>query len=253
MLKSMLVSAVFAGLIAGVAGGVAQQLYVTPVLFEAELYESGERTHFQGVEDAEGAAAHEHAHDGGEAHDHGRDHAHGAAVGDGGFDLGRLGLSMAANIVAMTGFALLLVAGFAAAERAGLAMVDARSGLIWGVAGFAAFQLLPGAGLAPELPGSAAADLTTRQLWWVAAAAASVAGLALLAWGAPALKLVGLAVIAIPHVVGAPHPHELSGVAPPELAGLFAARSFLVGAIAWALLGWLAGRFWSRDGGAAPA
>src|ERR1700745_2045609 len=56
-----------------------------------------------------------------------------------------------------------------------------RTGLFWGLAGFATFTLAPGLGLPPELPGTEAAPLLQRQLWWVTTAAATGGGMALLA------------------------------------------------------------------------
>lgn len=240
MLKSLLASALFAGLIAGLFSAALQLVHVVPLIHEAELYESGEIAHFGGAPAAGGG--HDHGSHDHEAHDHG-------AAGHGeGFDLRRAGLTTLFMILTFCGFALILVAGFALAERAGLTRVDARKGLLWGLAGFAAVQLAPAAGLAPELPGSGAAALEARQLWWLFAAVATAAGLALIAFGrgAPALA-GGAALIVLPHLIGAPHPDGYAGVTPPELAALFAARTLAAGLVAWAALGALAGHFWSRE------
>jgi cobalt transporter subunit CbtA len=110
---------------------------------------------------------------------------------------------------------------------------------------------MPSLGLSPELPGAAAGELTARQLWWLATVAGTLAGLGLIAWGGKAAKVAGAALIAAPHLWGAPHPHDFEGVVPPELAALFAARVLAVGALGWAALGALAGHFWSREAPAA--
>ena len=52
--------------------------------------------------------------------------------------------------------------------------------------------------------------------------------------------------IALPHIVGAPHPHEYVSTAPAELAGHFAATSLAVTAIFWAVLGYASGAFYER-------
>ncbi|MCH8169148.1 MAG: CbtA family protein, partial [Proteobacteria bacterium] len=155
------------------------------------------------------------------------------------------------TVLATCGFGLLLVAGFALAERLKLTRIDLRTGLLFGLAGFASIQLLPSMGLSPELPGAAAGELAQRQLWWLATVAGTAIGIALIAWGNPAAKIAGAVLIAAPHLVGAPHPHEFEGVVPPELSALFAARVLVVGALGWAALGAPAGHFWSRE--AAPA
>jgi predicted cobalt transporter CbtA len=52
--------------------------------------------------------------------------------------------------------------------------------------------------------------------------------------------------IAVPHIIGAPHPHEFVSTAPAELAGHFAATSLAVTAIFWGVLGYLSGAFYRR-------
>jgi predicted cobalt transporter CbtA len=59
--------------------------------------------------------------------------------------------------------------------------------------------------------------------------------------------------LALPHAVGAPVPEAFSGIAPPELAAGFAARSLGVALAVWAVLGWIAAEVWSRHPQAARA
>src|SRR5215472_8259460 len=143
------------------------------------------------------------------------------------------------------GMASLLIGAFAMSGRA----VDAKEGLLWGVAGFAAFALAPAFGLPPELPGSVAAELVSRQIWWIATMVATAGALALMVfvratWTIP----VGIALLVSPHLVGAPHPADGAGLAPPELAAQFAARSLGVNAVLWALLGLASGALYARFG-----
>jgi cobalt transporter subunit CbtA len=157
----------------------------------------------------------------------------------------RNGLTVLFMALVYVGYGLMLVAGFALAERSGH-RITVRQGLLWGLAGFAAFQLMPAMGLSPELPGTPAADLTARQLWWLATALCTAGALALVGYG-KGLPAFGLAILllALPHLVGAPETDGFAGVAPPELAAAFAARALGVGLIAWAALGWLAAYFWN--------
>ena len=230
MLKPLLASALFAGLIAGLFAAALQQVFLVPLIAEAELYESGTLIHFGGAEQA--------AHGAEASHEH-------AAAEEG--SLSRSLMTVLMTVLTTCGFGLMLVAGFALAERMHLTRIDLRSGLLFGLAGFAATQLLPSMGLSPELPGAAAAELSQRQLWWLVTVAGTLVGTALLAWGNPATKIAGAVMIAAPHIYGAPHPHEFYGVVPPELSALFAARVLAVGALGWAALGALAGHFWSRE------
>jgi cobalt transporter subunit CbtA len=216
MTRRIVASALFAGLAAGAVAFLVNAALVLPVLLQGEVYETG----------ALAADGHAHVHP----------EAARAA---------RLALGFFMSLVIHTGFALVLVAAFAAAARRGVE-VDARRGLLWGLAGFAAVQLAPALGLPPELPGSAAADLALRQAWWTATVAATAAGLALALLGRGWLPLAGLVLIAIPHLWGAPAAPVQPGTAPPELAALFVARALAAGAIAWAALGLASGFFWRR-------
>ncbi|HEY0837681.1 MAG TPA: CbtA family protein [Azospirillum sp.] len=226
MLRRILSAALAAGLLAGVLVSVLQAALTTPLILQAEVYEQ---------------AMPAHGHGGG---NQAQAHAHPAPSGtDWGEVAARTGLTVAANLVTGVGFALLVVAGFTLSGRA----VEEREGLLWGLAGFAAFTLAPALGLAPEVPGTYAADLADRQAWWSFAAAGAAAALWLLAFGrAPWRFPVALAVAALPHILGAPEPAAFGGGVPPELAGQFAARSIGVGALFWCALGWLAGGFFRR-------
>lgn len=238
MLKSLLASALFAGLIAGLFAAGLQQAFLVPLIAEAELYETGTVVHFGGAE----APGHDHPA--------GTDAAHGhqlAAPAEGGGDLTRHLLTVLMTVLTTCGFGLILVAGLALAERRGLARIDLRTGLMFGLAGFAATQLMPSLGLSPELPGAAAAELLHRQIWWTGTVLATLAGLALMVWGGAAGWIAGAALLAVPHLVGAPHPAAFGGVVPPELSALFASRVLAVSALGWAALGALAGHFWSRE------
>jgi cobalt transporter subunit CbtA len=148
-----------------------------------------------------------------------------------------------ATIGTSFGFALILLSAMILAD----ARITARSGLLWGLAGFAAAGLAPALGLAPELPGSAAADLGARQLWWAGTAVATAGGLWLaLRIATPVAIAGGIALMLLPHVIGAPHPQAFTSTAPAELSGHFAAASLVVLAVVWVLAGTLAGWVWQR-------
>ncbi len=252
MIKRMVTSAVFAGLAAGLLAALLHFAFVQKLILLGEQYEFGDLVHFPGGDAA--TAGHDHGtaaaeatgeSDGqGDGESDGHEHAP-ADPEDGGL---RDVLTVLFYTVVYVSYGLMLAAGFAVAETFGKAITPV-AGLLWGLAGFAAFQLTPALGLAPELPGAVAADLTQRQLWWLATALCTAGGLALLgygrgiaAWGAAVLLL------ALPHVIGAPMLEGYAGMAPPELASAYAARSLAVGLSAWALLGVLTGKLWSRGG-----
>ena len=223
MFSRILVSGLFAGFAAGLIAALLQLVFVQPVLLHAELYESGQLTHF-------GAAK------------------AGAAAAAGGIDLARDGLSVLFTTLLYTGYALVLVAAMALAEDRGF-RIAVRQGLLWGLAGFASVQFSPAVGIPPELPGSATADIDLRQLWWLGTVGATAIGIALIAFGKGwTARGVAAILILAPHVIGAPHPETFAGPAPPELAAMFAGRALGVGLVAWVLLGLFAAWFWIREG-----
>jgi cobalt transporter subunit CbtA len=234
--------ALIAALVAAVVGcavvTAAQQAVVVPLILKAETFENAAPAPAAPAQAAKSEGGHSHAP--GTPADHHHD-ADAWAPADG---IERIAYTALANLGASLGFALLLVAGFTLAGRE----VDGRKGLLWGAAGFACFTLAPAIGLAPELPGSAAAALEARQIWWVGTAIATGVGLALIVFGRHvALKILGVAAIVLPHVVGAPHPPvgEAGGV-PPELAAQFAVLSLAVAALFWGVLGWVSGAVWRK-------
>jgi cobalt transporter subunit CbtA len=139
-------------------------------------------------------------------------------------------------------------AGFAA-MLAGIAFLSGMSisrqnGWVWGLCGFLAFSLAPSAGLPPELPGMPAADVISRQIWWVLTVAATGAALWLLAarregWSVAA----ALALAIVPHIIGAPQPAEHASLVPAPLAAQFAGLVLAANAMMWLIIGTLLGRF----------
>jgi len=243
MIVRLILAALAAGLIAGLAMTPAQYVKVVPLILQAESYETADSGgHHHGPADtaalsrAEGTGAHAHAHD-----------DEGAAPG-----LGRFGNTVLANLVAGGGFALMLAA---AALLAGIEFPKGREalgrGLALGAAGWFAVQLAPGWGLPPELPGFPHIDLQARQLWWVATATLSAGGLYLVALRHEiALKIAGLALIVAPHLYGAPRPTDIASNVPAFLASEYAAAALATTLFFWLVLGAALGYFLSR---AAPA
>ncbi len=225
MFTRILTSALFAGAAAGLITALLQLWFVQPVLLHAELYEGGDLVHF-------GTGSTVTAH-----------------PDLPGFDAVRDGLSIVFTMLIYSGYALMLVAAMALAQTRG-AVISARTGLIWGVAGFVIVHFAPGFSLAPEVPGVAAADVTARQVWWFATVIAAAVALWLIAFGKGWIAwAAAVGLLLAPHVWGAPEPDVFAGPVPTEIGALFAARAFGVGLAAWVLLGLLAGHFWSRETG----
>lgn len=223
MLKRILVTALAAGLAAGVFVSLVQMMGVRPLIIEAETYEAAAL--------AEAAAAHG---------ENGENEVPPWRPGGGSE---RTFYTVLANMLTGFGFALLLSASLALHGRP----VDWRRGLVWGLAGFAVFGLAPALGLPPEPPGVEAAPLAERQLWWLGTAAATALGLGLIAF-APRrlLKAVGAVALILPHAVGAPGPEAHGGAVPQDLVQAFWVASLAATALFWLVLGGLAGFLYPR-------
>ena len=206
-MQKILFTALIAGCLSGLFVFVMQSAKLTPLILQAETYEQVDSHH----------------------------HEEEAWEPANGFE--RNAYRLLADLGVGVGYALLLIGAFTLRGEE----MDTKSGILWGLAGFAVFSLAPGFGLPPELPATMAADLTQRQIWWVGTALATAVGLALVVFKpSNGAKGLGIALMALPHIIGAPKP-PLGGVVPTELNAEFAAASLATMALFWVVLGALSG------------
>ncbi|MCZ6743293.1 MAG: CbtA family protein [Alphaproteobacteria bacterium] len=235
MLGRVLVTGLTAGLLAGLFAAAIQISWITPIIQEAEIYESAEAptgapdpASRPGTSGAPFVLPATQRLEGDE----------GAWAPEDGIE--RTLFTMLANVLTGVGFGLILVAAVTLSGR----HVDPGRGVLWGLAGFAVFALAPALGLPPELPGMVAADLGSRQTWWIGTVISTAGGLALIVFARHRLlKGLGVALLLAPHAVGAPHPGQFGGKVPGELAAEFAVASLFTAALFWTALGGIAGYF----------
>ena len=212
--RRLVFAALCAGLLAGVFAAVAHHIGTVAVILQAEAYEKPM------------PAAHRYPT---------------AWEPENGAE--RTAYTLLADLLTGVGFALLLGAGLSL--RGG--EVGWRQGLFWGLAGFATFGVAPSLGLPPQLPGTEAAPLFDRQLWWLGTAAATGGALALMAFTTRARwAMLAAIVIVLPHVYGAPEPPEASAVASTALAHHFIVAAAVVNFLFWLILGATTGYFQGR-------
>jgi cobalt transporter subunit CbtA len=225
--RRLFFAALCAGLLAGILATVVHQIGTVPIILKAEVYE----------EAAQRAATPAHSH----AQAPAKEAAPAAwSPADG---IERTAYTLLADLLTGTAFALLLIAGLAVCGRE----IGWREGLFWGLAGFAAFTVAPGLGLPPEIPGTEAAPLLSRQLWWLTTAAATAGALALLAFARrPVWVVVAVIVMVAPHLVGAPQPAEHASAAPAALARQFVVAATVTSFLFWLALGTATGYFYRR-------
>ena len=226
MIGRLVLAALIAGMAAGFIYGGIQHVQTTPLILAAEVYETAPAHDHAAATDpavpaqtaVTPAPTHEHADEE-------------WAPADG---WQRTLSTTLSSVITGAGFALLL---------AGISLltgvpITPKNGLIWGNCGFLAVTVAPGAGLAPELPGMPAADLVSRQVWWVATIAATGAAIFLIATRRELLWLAAAVVlIALPHIIGAPQPLTHETAVPAGLAASFAANTIAASAVLWSLIG----------------
>ncbi len=216
--RGLMLVVLCSGALAGLALFAVQHFTVTPLILKAEMYEKGDADHEHG--DWRPAEARE-----------------------------RIVWTAITTVLSGIGLAAILF-GVATLTQSPL---TARSGALWGLAAFACFDLAPALGLPPLPPGAAAAGLYERQLWWTGTAAATAAGLWMLA-GGPRRWLVragGVAVLLLPHLIGAPASGGENAV-PAQLIRQFGIASVATTALFWFLLGAIGGRLYDWSLTSAP-
>lgn len=228
--RHIVVSAVIAGLFTGVLLTLLQMFTTVPLIAQAEVYE-------QGGAPAVAIAPHDHS-----------DHNHGAAAWEPKDGFERTFYTGVTTVLTAIGYALLL-----GAVLSQLRSVGWKTGLGLGIAGFLVFQLAPALGLPPEPPGLPYADLFARQIWWVGTAIATA--LALGAWWYARFRSkaiwipVGIVLILLPHVIGAPQPVPgQTAIVPHELSQRFAIMALFTAAVFWLVLGSVQGFIFSKLG-----
>lgn len=221
MFRRIIFAAALSGLIGGLILSAVQAVRVVPLIKQAETYENA-------------PAAHPHS---GTAAPHAHEPAAADAPG-----LSRTAFTAVSNVVTAIGFALILIAGISLRGGA-----DWRQGILWGLGGYAAFNFAPSIGLPPELPGTFAAAVPDRQIWWLLTAALTAGGLALAAFAQSwAWKTLGVVLIALPHLIGAPQPEKHGGLAPEAMMREFAFAALAASGVFWVALGGLSGYFFTR-------
>jgi cobalt transporter subunit CbtA len=221
VVRETLLAAIVAGLVAALVFTAVQSVWVTPLILQGEVYE-----------DAAEAAPHSHEHEGHEEAAGGHHHDENEWKPEEGWQ--RTLFTFGANLLMGVGYAFVLVALY-------LLWREPRNiltGALYGVAGFLVFFGAPALGLPPELPGTAAAELSIRQEWWAMTAVATAVGLFLVfsqsRWS---LRILGIAIVIAPHFVPAPQPAVEASLAPAELQSQFRVATTLCNAVFWLALG----------------
>ncbi len=245
MIQRIFLAAIAAGIAAGIFVTIIQHWKVIPLISHAELYEfsDGTTAHSHKLSDLEQAIldAEKKATPQSNIKTEATTESDDEAWPKDGVE--RTLYTLGANIVTGVGFGLLLCAAITMHGK----KINIKSGALWGLAGFLIFAFAPAIGLAPEVPGTEAAWLDERQNWFYLTAAATAIGLGLMIFKKQyMIKAIGVLLVALPHIIGAPHPDEYAGTAPAPLAAEFAIHSLFASLCFWIMLGAVAGYYFYK-------
>ena len=219
--RELVVAALWTGLLAGLLLTAVQQIQVIPTLLKAEVYEEKAAAAITSTT--------EHVL---EQH---------AWQPENGWE--RTVYTAVANISLAVGFALMIGAGMCLRDSTN----NWRKGLLWGLAGYLTFFVAPSLGLPPEVPGTTAAKLGDRQIWWLMTVLDTGFGLSLLVFAKTRVnKFYGVVLLAAPHLINAPQPEVHGSAAPAELAQSFIVATVFANAVFWLALGGLMGLFYKQ-------
>lgn len=234
----LLLAAMVVGVIAGVVYTSVQLVQVIPIIQIAERFESNPGSTVQEIN------ANAHAHHNEEADGH-ADDSGGWAPADG---LERTTFTLLTNTLTAIGLAVVLVSLMVWTRgKSGLENLTWWQGVLWGLAGYLAFFAAPSFGLPPELPGSAAAPLEDRQIWWVATVAMTTLALLAVAFLKSPWRWLALLIAVVPHVLGAPSLELGDPLFPTQepaaaaelmiLTGKFVSATAIANGVLWIVLG----------------
>lgn len=231
MIGRVILAALLAGIAAGFFYGAIQHVRLTPLILEAEKYETAGdgHSHDHAAVTTAPTATEQDPALAAEAEQETWGPAEGAE---------RTLYTFLASIVAAAGFAAALAG---VSLLAGI-RITPRNGVLWGIAGFLAVHLAPAASLPPELPGMPAGDLFARQVWWVGTIVATGLAIWLFTqrrelWA----KVAAVLLVALPHIIGAPMPPTQESAVPAVISAAFAANTLAVAALMWLAIGGLLG------------
>jgi len=209
--RQIFLSASLTAIIASVIFSLYQFYFISPLIFAAEVYEVAELIASEQVEPW--------------------------APEDG---TERFIFTWLANFLMSLAYSLLLACAMAYRGPS-----SALKGLAWGIGAYLAIFVAPSLGLPPEIPGMDAADLGSRQDWWLLTVTLSAIGLAALAFSPRYYKGAGFILILLPHLIGAPTP-ELHGFSHPDpnavqaltdLWHQFVLQTSIANALLWLIIG----------------
>ena len=208
--RNLIFSALAVAIIAGACFSAYQMFFITPLILDSEVYEiSGPvSSQIEAWSPADGTE--------------------------------RDSWSFVSNLLVAFAYALILSSAMSLKSS-----VNMVKGVFWGGGAYLSIFVAPAIGLPPEIPGMEAAQLEGRQAWWFVTVVVTALSLWLIAFYNIVQKVIGLILMILPHVIGAPQPIEHGFVNPDPQAVLelnnlwhdFIIQTSIANALLWLIIG----------------
>ncbi len=212
--RNLVLSAFIIAIFAGLIFSAYQAFFITPIILSSEVYEV--------LEPASHQIEAWSPEDGIERHS----------------------WSFATNFLLCFAYALILLSAMTVKSN-----ITTIKGLYWGIAAYLTIFVAPALGLPPEIPGMEAAFLEGRQVWWIVTLIFTAVSLWMIAFQELFYKGIGVVLITIPHIFGAPQPesHGFANTDPQAVEALttlwhqFIIQTSIANALLWLVIGTSAG------------
>ena len=216
--RNLVLSAFAIAIVAGVMLSVYQAFFITPIIVGSEVYEVVESVSHHQTEEGEVWAP----EDGVERHS----------------------WNFASNFLLCFAYALILLSAMSVKTS-----VNTVKGIFWGGAAYLTVFVAPALGLPPEIPGMEAAQLEGRQAWWLLTVILTALSMWLITFQNKMYKVLGVILLIIPHILGAPQPemHGFVNTDPAAVEALnhlwyeFILQTSIANALLWVIIGALSG------------
>ena len=212
--RNLVLSAFIIAIFAGLIFSAYQAFFITPIILSSEVYEV--------LEPASHQIEAWSPEDGIERHT----------------------WSFATNFLLCFAYALILLSAMTVKTN-----ITVIKGLYWGIAAYLTIFVAPALGLPPEIPGMEAAFLEGRQVWWIVTLIFTAVSLWMIAFQGLFYKGIGVVLITIPHIFGAPQSesHGFANTDPQAVEALttlwhqFIIQTSIANALLWLVIGASAG------------
>lgn len=218
--RTLVLSAFAIAVFTGALISLYQAYFITPIILGSEVFEVTEAIGHQQIEEVE------------------------AWVPADGVE--RNSWNFTSNFLLCFAYALILLSVMSTKTS-----TNTVKGIFWGAAAYLTIFAAPALGLPPEIPGMEASQLEGRQAWWLLTVILTAISLWMIVFQNNMYKVVGIILLILPHLLGAPQP-ELHGFAnsdPQAVAELtqlwhdFVLQTTIANALLWVIIGSSAGFF----------